>query len=156
MSKKKALVIDLDGTLCNIEHRLHLIDMAPGREDRPIKDWDTFFERMDQDKMHHWCAEIIRRFYPDYEIVFCTGRSEPYRAKTELWIKTNLPEIEHYHLFMRPGDDHRSDNLVKEDLYMAYIEPQFETLFVLDDRLRLAKMWRKLGLVCLHCHDGEF
>jgi len=100
-NKQQAIVVDLDGTLCNISHRLHLLDMEPGREDKPVKDWESFFEEMHKDELQPWCAEIIRRFADDYAIIFCTGRSDPYRKKTEDWLKTHLPDVEGWILIMR-------------------------------------------------------
>jgi hypothetical protein len=57
---------------------------------------------------------------------------------------------------MRPSNDSRKDEVVKEELYRTHIEKRFNVRFVLDDRDRVVKLWRRLGLPCLQVADGGF
>lgn len=36
------------------------------------------------------------------------------------------------------------------------ILPQYRPLFFIDDRKRVVDMWRRRGLTCLHCANGDF
>lgn len=76
--KPDAIICDLDGTLCNIEHRLHYVRT----EDK--KDWKNFFKHLDKDNINEWCATILRsyRSYIDVSIVLCSGRDDNTRIAT--------------------------------------------------------------------------
>lgn len=45
---------------------------------------------------------------------------------------------------------------MKKAWYHELIEPFFDVLFAVDDRKRVADMWRSVGLTCLHCDEGNF
>lgn len=48
------------------------------------------------------------------------------------------------------------DDVMKKAWYHELIEPFFDVLFAVDDRKRVADMWRSVGLTCLHCDEGNF
>ncbi len=45
---------------------------------------------------------------------------------------------------------------VKEEMFRTKIEPRYEVAGVIDDRDRLVKMWRRIGLVCLQVAEDNF
>jgi hypothetical protein len=59
-------------------------------------------------------------------------------------------------LLMRPNGDNRADDVVKEELFRARIQPRYSVAGVIDDRNRIVKMWRRLGLVCFQVAEGDF
>jgi len=59
-------------------------------------------------------------------------------------------------LYMRTEGDYRDDAVVKYELYVQYIAPTFDVAVVLDDRNRVVRMWRQVGLTCLQVEDGDF
>lgn len=143
--KQKAIIVDLDGTLCNVKHRRHHIEN---------KRWDKFYEELTNDKPNLWCLEIIRRFSLD-EIVFVSGRPDNYRAKTIEWLRffTNHGDCK---LLMRKEGDFRKDSVVKEEIYREQIKPLYDVMFCIDDRKQVVDMWRSIGLTCLQCAEGDF
>ena len=146
---KKAIIVDIDGTLADVEHRVH-------RVNKDQKDWKAFHDSMDQDRLNHWCAKLIEAMkHQGFDILFVTGRDEDYREKTQTWMKQH--QIQYDKLFMRAAVDFRSDSEVKKQIYEQEIKPFWEVSFVVDDRLSVVKMWREeLGLVCLQCDWGDF
>lgn len=44
--KQKAIIVDLDGTLCNAEHRKHYVEAKK-------KDWKSFYNGIAQDKPNY-------------------------------------------------------------------------------------------------------
>lgn len=60
------------------------------------------------------------------------------------------------YLLMRQDGDHRDDAIVKYELYRDYIAPWYDIKIVLDDRDRVVRMWRQIGLTCLQVNDGDF
>ena len=146
---KKAIIVDIDGTLADVEHRVHHVN-------KDQKDWKAFHDSMDQDRLNHWCAKLIEAMkHQGFDILFVTGRDEDYREKTQTWMKQH--QIQYDKLFMRAAVDFRSDSEVKKQIYEQEIKPFWEVSFVVDDRLSVVKMWREeLGLVCLQCDWGDF
>jgi hypothetical protein len=90
------------------------------------------------------------------EIILVSGRSERYRDVTEYWLRRHGLFIFRAKLLMRPLDDRRSDELVKRDLYDQHVKPFYRVLYVFDDRDKVVKMWRDLGLTCLQVAEGNF
>lgn len=148
MSKHKAVIVDLDGTLCDVEHRVHHVKSKP-------KNWDAFNQALDQDQPYFWCIELIAAMKSyGYKIYFVTGRGENYRKMTVDWlIQYNVFYDE---LHMRKNQDFREDSEVKEEIYINEIEKIAQVLFVVDDRKSVVERWRKLGLTCLQCAEGDF
>lgn len=83
-----------------------------------------------------------------------SGRPEPYRNRTKIWLESF--DIKHKALFMRSDGDFRDDTIVKEELYRKFVLPDYDVAFVVDDRKKVVDMWRRLGLVCLQCAEGNF
>jgi adenylate cyclase class IV len=57
---------------------------------------------------------------------------------------------------MRKTGDNRPDNIVKKEIFDSNIKNNYYIEFVLDDRNKVVKMWRELGLTCLQVADGNF
>lgn len=144
-----AIIVDLDGTLCNCTHRRYFLD-----EKSP--DWRSFYESMVMDTVNEWCLDIVQAMYAQgNQIIFMSGRSDKYRPHTEDWLlKYKIPK--HTGLYMRKEGDHRKDGIVKKELYEQHILGQYQVLFCIDDRNSVVNLWRSLGLVCLQCADGNF
>lgn len=88
-------------------------------------------------------------------IILLSGRSEKYRAVTEKWLEKMVGAV-YVDLFMRAEGDVRKDSIIKEEIYRAEIEPNYNVLFVLDDRNQVVDLWRSLGLTCLQVAEGDF
>ena len=148
MNNQVAWIFDLDGTLCNVDHRLHHVRKT-GK-----KDWKAFFEALPQDSVNLAISDILDRLCLDYQIILCSGRPEKYRTLTMGWLGAN--DIQYDKLFMRQNGDYRPDNVVKEEIYLNHIEPNYTIMGVFDDRQQVVDMWRSHGLTCLQCAPGDF
>lgn len=152
-----AIICDLDGTLA----------LMNGRDP-----YDA--TTCDQDLLNEPIAAIINQFSLDiYEtkilcpqIIFCSGRMDRYKKPTEAFIKKHFPNLR-YKLFMRKTDDWKidpitgkryieKDSIIKREIYEQHIAPDYDVLFVLDDRNQVVDMWRELGLTCLQVAPGDF
>lgn len=154
------IIFDIDGTLANIGHRLHYIKTEGylGKEQKEKPDWKSFNDAMINDVLHLHISTIYHRMcnskhQPNHGAIFVTGRPETHRPQTEKWlIRHGL--IPNY-LFMRPAEDHRSDVLIKQEIYLNHIAPA-PVFFVLEDRDAVVKMWREFGLKCLQVQAGDY
>lgn len=146
--KLPALVVDLDGTLCNIDHRLHYINKE-GKSN-----WKGFFSEIAGDKLNEWCANIIKGFRSTHKIILASGRPDDYKKETVKWLSNN--EIVYDELFMRPRGDFRPDYVAKEVILDFEILTKYEPKLFIDDRKQIVDLWRSRGFTCLACADGEY
>lgn len=149
--KPLAVICDLDGTLCDMEHRRHFVNPTDGSK----KNWKKFSEGLVNDTPHLWCRSIIKALNPSMSIVYCSGRDSNYRQLTEQWLKDNDLAL-YDNLFMRSRDDFRQDCIVKENILDFEILTRYTPHFFLDDRKQVVDMWRRRGFTCLQCAEGDF
>ena len=153
--KPKAIICDLDGTLCDIDHRLHFV-----RDGK--RNWPGFFAGIPGDKVNRWCAEILSEMERHYKVVFCSGRPSDYREATIDWLEKEMYDeggckyLDKYELYMRSRNDSRKDNIAKEILLDFEILTRYTPYFVIDDRQQVVDMWRSRGYTCLQCAKGDF
>jgi len=146
----KAIIVDIDGTLSDPNHRRHLVE----GED---KDWEKFFSKVDEDPINEWCKEVIERFKEDYIIYLVTGRPEKSKdgisvnRKTRDWLFAN--NIHFDDIVMREHGDFRKDTVVKQEILDEKLPEPEDILFAIDDREDIAEMWRENGITCLQCKD---
>ena len=139
-SKEKAIICDLDGTLC-----LH-----QGRSPYDYEKCNTDLPNTPLIKL------IFDLYLQDYRIIFTSGREDigNSRIKTEQWLDENFGGA--HILLMRAEKDHRPDEIVKEEMYHKEIEPYYSVVSVFDDRDKVVKMWRDQGLLCNQVYYGNF
>ena len=146
--KKGTVVIDLDGTLCDLTHRQHYVETSP-------KNWDAFFDGCKDDALFPWCKALIDGMNSvGYFVAIVSGRPERCRTATEKWLKDNEVVWDELY-FVREDGDHAPDDLLKEQWLKRYPDRN-DIEFVVDDRKRVVEMWRRNGLVCLQCAIGDF
>ena len=144
----RAIIVDLDGTLCNIKHRLHW---------RVVEhDHDEFNKRLVDDEPYFHILEMVLMYEKmlGYQILFVTCRNAKYRNPTIDWLRHNM--IEPKLLFMRPENSREGDASLKKRIYNKMIRHRWDVKFVLEDRTRVVEMWRDLGLVCLQVAHGDY
>lgn len=142
-----AIIVDLDGTLCDTKNRVHHLQGAE-------PDWKSFYEGIIDDPMHLWCHLLIDRFKTIMPVILVTGRPDNHLYPTLLWLKEH--HVQYDQLLMRKQGDYRKDDVVKKEIYKNEIEPFYTVLFTVDDRQQVVDMWRSLGLRCLQCDPGKF
>jgi len=161
--KKDIIICDLDGTLCDIDHRLHFVQVAQGLPfvtsdgniTYPRKDWDAFFAGVPDDKVNEPVLNLLFMVYECSTVVFCSGRPERCRADTVAWLEKHAFPFSHCELYMRKDGDFRPDDIVKQEILDTHIDKD-RVLFVLDDRDQVVHMWRRNGLTCFQVAEGDF
>ena len=133
--------------LCDIDGTLAL------RGDRAPHDHDSSMEDAVNWPVVHVCNAL---YAAGHAILLISGREEIYRAVTEYWLGTHGLLKYRLGLIMRAEKDNRPDEIVKRELYEQKIQPHYQVGLVLDDRNKVVKMWRELGLTCLQVAEGDF
>jgi hypothetical protein len=85
-------------------------------------------------------------------LIIVSGRDGNYESITRQWLTDN--GIQFHKLYMRRAGDYRDDTIVKQEIYDQYIAPQHKVILVIDDRLKVVKMWERNGLKVLNVGDG--
>ena len=147
--KRRAIIIDLDGTLCDNSHRQHLYD-------KEHKDWKLINAESKYDVPNDWCMEIVQLFGMNgYKIIFLTGRSAHAWDVTHEWLTRHVGFGIDWQLMMRAKQDQRPDTACKTEIFQKDILPHYDVLYAIDDRRPVVDMWRDLGVPCLACADNH-
>lgn len=146
---KPFVVCDLDGTLCDLEHRLQY---AKGL----TKDWDKFFAGVPDDKLRQSTLDILNEYRTKgHPVIFVSARPERCRADTVEWLVKHLPvDFEYQALFMRKDHDKRDDTEVKQQVFDTYFKGKYPIEVVIDDRPKVIRMWRSNGLEVIDVGSG--
>lgn len=143
-------IFDIDGTLANAEHRLHYIKAERSKD----RDWPSFFKEAGGDTPIKPTVELCCELHQSHYIVLITGRPERNRRMTESWLLHH--HVGYDDLLMRPDNDSRTDSIVKQELFEASVIVPERVLGVFEDRDRVVKMWRDLGLICYQVCEGDY
>lgn len=131
----KTIICDIDGTLALHAHR------------GPF-DWD----KIGTDEPYEAVRDVLDMM--TYHVILVTGREEKYRGETVAWLMKH--RVMFHELHMRPTGDRREDSIIKREIYESRIKGKYNVRFVLDDRNRVVKMWREVGLPCFQVAEGDF
>lgn len=136
------VVFDLDGTLANLDHRLHL---------QITKDWRGFFAAVGGDTPILHAIKVAQAMADaGHRVEVWSGRSDECREATERWLALNL--VPYDALIMRTAGDTRPDDIVKQEFLRGGGTPDL----IFDDRDRVVAMWRGLGIPCFQVAQGDF
>jgi len=102
--RTSCVVVDIDGVVADVRHRLQYLDRRP-------KDWQGFFAAAKNDQLLGVGADFARSASSSHLVVYLTGRPERLRATTATWLAAHgLPDGT---LLMRRDGDHRPAVMVK-------------------------------------------
>ncbi len=167
---KKTVIFDLDGTLANIDDRRDISMKPNGR-----LDWDVFAAPnsiLALDKPNAPVIKMAQMFKADgFKIVIFSGRNDRGFDATVQWL--NDFKVPFDLLVMRPdkfkdkswpiadgnpatGDMRfMPDEILKKKMLDAFVDIN-DVFLVVDDRDKVVKMWRDLGLNTFQVAPGNF
>ena len=166
---KNTVIFDLDGTLADIDARRKLSLKPNGK-----MDWDVFFDasNISLDLPNEPVIKMAQLFAADgFNIVIFSGRNDRSFNTTKSWLSKH--RVPFHKLVMRPdkflklGDkiadgniatqDMRfmPDEILKKEMLDTFINKD-EVFLVVDDRDKVVKMWRDLGLNTFQVAPGNF
>jgi hypothetical protein len=117
-------VVDIDGVLADVRHRLHHVTGRP-------KNWDAFFAAATADEPLDEGRAVAERLAQDHELVYLSGRPARCRADTQEWLaRQGLPLGE---VLLRPEGDRRPARMFKLDRLRELAAHRTIAVFVDDD-----------------------
>lgn len=138
--KQKAIICDLDGTLCSDSWRDHLY-----MEDR--RSWGAAIP-FDEPTRH--VPSIIKMASAGFgiKIIYLTGRSDEFRMQTVSWLeKYGCPAGD---LYMRDRGNQLNNSKYKFQVYEEKIKKlDLEILFAIDDNPSVLEMWKSISIPVL-------
>ena len=135
----KLIIFDLDGTLANIDHRLHYIKQK-------TKDWQSFSKACTSDTPKQAVIQTAKALYQlGHPLWILSGRSASVERETRAWLKQY--GIPYNKLLMRPINNFIPDYELKRQWIIEY-DLKSRTLCVYDDRQKVVDMWREEGFEC--------
>ena len=168
---KNTVIFDLDGTLADINERKQ---KAQWESNDKAMDWGVFFDpeniKLDKPKPEVIkCAQMFKQ--QGYKIVIFSGRNDRSFVATKHWLtKFDVPfDL----LVMRPDKfkanswpiadgnpatpDMRfmPDEILKKKMLDTFVDIN-DIFLVVDDRDKVVKMWRDLGLNTFQVAPGDF
>ena len=167
--KKNTIIFDLDGTLANIDKRKEFATKSNGK-----LDWDVFFSssNIKLDVPNEPVVKMAQMFAENgFNVVIFSGRNDRSFHTTRSWLTHN--RIPFQKLIMRPdkflnwGDKIASGNIATQEMrfmpdeilkkHMLDLFVDIDDVFlVVDDRNKVVKMWRDLGLSVFQVAEGDF
>lgn len=132
------IIFDLDGTIADIRHRLHLVSSEP-------KQWDEFNKLCIYDQPNSNVISVLNDLKDvGNEIIILTGRSSVVKPQTLEWL--NKYDVHYDEIYMRGRDDYTSDVELKRKWLIRYGKSRIVCVF--DDRQGVVNMWREEGITC--------
>ena len=165
---KNTIIFDLDGTLANIDAR-----RAKSLSNDKM-DWDVFFdpENIQLDEPNLPVIKMAQLFAEDgFKIIIFSGRNDRSFFATKDWLKVN--DVPHDLLVMRPDKFQKDswpiadgnpatkamrfmpDEILKKEMLDTFANIE-DVFLVVDDRNKVVKMWRDLGLNTFQVAPGDF
>jgi len=142
------IIFDIDGTLLDISHRLHLIKKNPPNWKefkRPSrKKWDT--PRLPIINI----AVALQK--AGHRIILCSGRTTSERNDTVSSLSRFFDPMPP--LYMRREGDYRPDTEVKAMILEMLREIRFNPVMAFDDRPAVVRMWKENGLIVADVGNG--
>lgn len=140
VTKPKAVLVDVDGTLMSIS------------PERGPFDWSKVL----LDTPNQPVVETVKALKAyGYKIIIMSGRDSAAREDTILSI--NDAGVEYDELYMRAAGDQRKDWIIKLELFNKYVRENYNIVFALDDRDQVVDFYRKkLGLSVFQVNYGNF
>ena len=142
--KEDCIIVDLDGTVC-----LH-----NGRSPYDLT-------RVSEDIPNYPLVRFLQELICNKHIIFLSGRegTDQCRQDTINWLTKNICSSDFgykWELLMRDKNNFEPDEIIKEKIFHKEIEPKYSVLAIFDDRDKVVKMWRSLGLLCNQVYWGNF
>ncbi len=91
-------VIDIDGVVADVRHRVHHLRRRPAR-------WDRFFAAAADDPLLDVGADVVRELAGAHPVIWLSGRPESLRRVTERWLVAH--DLPAGRLLLRPDGDYR-------------------------------------------------
>lgn len=142
-SKPSAFICDLDGTLSDCSHRIHLLKT----------DYDQFERRCIFDQPRPMTLEVFRALEKIHLPIIISARPSMVLTQTEHWLEKQGIG---YELLLMGRPLEMPDAHFKKHAFEQYVAGNYDVKLVLEDRQTVVDMWRSLGLEVWQVAAGNY
>ena len=137
MTKVRAVLVDVDGTLVDVSTIRHHVE-------GPKRDFDAFHRAsIDCPPISPVVNRVNSLHESGLSVIVISGREDRFRRLTDFWLAMwNIPCER---LLMRRTGDWRADVILKREFFED-LSQSFEIVEVIDDRDDLLAMWKTLDI----------
>ena len=137
--KQKCIIVDLEGTLSDHSHRVHLWNQ--------IK-YDEYNALFLDDPVNLGMVDIISsNVVKGIKVVICTAKEKKYRNDVLRWLGLKGVFVFSDAIYMRETGDKRPSVEVKKDLIRQIIDDGYQPIKIYDDRDEILQMaWMEYGI----------
>lgn len=144
---KTTVLVDLDGTLFNVDHRE---DLAKASQ------WDEFHSLIPGDAIYSDVIEVVNKLGAFNNIVAVTARPEKWRNLTNDQLNKHCPRVDI--VLMRKDNDYRPSPEVKIDLLEEYFGSKeavlSHVLCMFEDHEKVTAKLRDYGITVFQVREG--
>lgn len=147
----EAYLVDIDGTVAHGYFEEPSKNHKNGRR-RKAFEWDRVGE---DDPALNVIQTVNSLRNAGEKIIFMSARKDICFEETYAWIVDHFgwePE----HLYMRRTNDDRPDNITKSEMFDKNIRGKFNIIACFDDRDKVVKQYREMGLTVYQVAYGDF
>lgn len=138
VSVRDAVIVDVDGTLCDVSSIQHFVAERP-------RDFDAFYRASAGCPAHE---EVVREIADARDrglaVLIVTGRQRRWRELTEAWLADH--GVEYDQLYLRGDRDFRPDVAFKTDVLDWIRKDGYRPVHAWDDRPGVIKLWERHGI----------
>lgn len=162
---KSAIIVDLDGCLCDDRHRKQWIPNKEihGALSHEAMDlmWSEYHRGIPNDTpVPHMMSLLRFAISSDFMIIYLTGREQKFFDVTNEWLAKHVGDTSNHLIFMRPDGDRQASALFKEAMLteIRSITDKFgiKIAAAFDDRRDIYEMYCRNGLPAVHVFDYSF
>lgn len=135
MTKKPAVIFDMDGTLCDVTSIRHYV------LDRRRRNYKAFHYLSIFCPPHDWVRDRALQHHAEGDtVLIVTARQEEWRHLTETWTDSN--DIPYASVHMRKQGDKRKDKIIKSEILDLLLET-YDIIHAYDDNPSIIELWRE-------------
>lgn len=148
-----AIICDLDGTLALFGNKRNPYDASQCdlTDDPNLAVLNTL-------RMFQLGYDTDRAPVDLQKIFFFSGRTDKYKEPTVRFLENKCGfsiDGGFMELHMRVDGDFTADEIIKEQMYKDHVEGKYNVLFVFDDRPKVVRMWKRIGLPVFNVGSGR-
>lgn len=115
------------------------------------------YGRLYTDSVNENVVTTLRVLQTDPDLFFfgMSGRPGDWRELSEAWY-ADVAQLDYDEFYMRPSNDRRNDADIKHEMVEKYIRGKYNVLMWFDDRDRVVRRLRKLGITVAQVAYGNF
>lgn len=140
--RRDALIVDVDGTLCDVREIRHLV--TPEASGSRRRDFQRFHTESISCPAFVDVVELVSLLgTAGLAVLVVTGREGRWSFVTSAWLAEH--GVHYDELLMRPIGDFRPDSVIKAEMLRQLLS-KYNPVLAIDDRQDIAQVWRETGI----------